>query len=293
MNRFQHVYCFHPIQRIPIRRAFPMLLSLYPLVTTIRTFRNVHSCPCTIPLVDVFSLTFENPLLGVALVLPYPRGFETGDSYQLSSETAVFQGATYGSGTISMAQRSGKVLTVLLKVVGYLSRLARARRSLTEVLIFERARLVKILSYLPSRRGDPACARDLPGSDSWPVKWLRDYPYGCSLQCEESSWTLPEHSPMIDARQVWVYRSPSPPNPHLLFMHRFWQIDELVRLVASELEKGCGASASAVALACCSKRLSDSVLDPLWEELIGLSRLVKCLPPDTWETRDGKLVRMD
>jgi len=74
-------------------------------------------------------------------------------------------------------------------------------------------------------------------------------------------------------------------------MHQFWEIDEMVCLLASDLEKRCKASASAVALACCSKRLSDIVLGCIWEELVGLERLVSCLPPDTWEIRDCELVR--
>ena len=75
-------------------------------------------------------------------------------------------------------------------------------------------------------------------------------------------------------------------------MHQFWQIDELVRMLASNLKKRCGASASALALACCSKQLSDIVLDSLWEELEGLGRLMKCLPSETWEIRDDGFVRM-
>ena len=74
-------------------------------------------------------------------------------------------------------------------------------------------------------------------------------------------------------------------------MHRFWEIDEMVYLLASDLKKRCKAPASAVALACCSKRLSDIVLGPLWEELLGLERLVRCLPPDTWEILDHEIVR--
>ena len=74
-------------------------------------------------------------------------------------------------------------------------------------------------------------------------------------------------------------------------MHRFWEIEEMVRLLASDLGIRCKASASAVALACCSKRLSDIVLDPLWEEIEGLSRLTRCLPPQTWEVRSDEFVR--
>ena len=76
-------------------------------------------------------------------------------------------------------------------------------------------------------------------------------------------------------------------------MHRFWEIDEMVRMVASDLENHYEASASTLALACCSKRLSDIVLDILWEWLEGLSWLMRCLPRKTWETRNGNFVRMN
>ena len=73
-------------------------------------------------------------------------------------------------------------------------------------------------------------------------------------------------------------------------MHRFWEIDELVRTLATDLKQR-NASASAIALACCSERLGDIVLDPLWEQLDDLRRLMQCLPPDTWELREGTFVR--
>jgi hypothetical protein len=64
----------------------------------------------------------------------------------------------------------------------------------------------------------------------------------------------------------------------------------MVRLVATALEKHYTASASAVALARCSKRLGDIVLDSLWEQRTGLGVLLKCLPSDTWEVRDDEFV---
>ena len=64
----------------------------------------------------------------------------------------------------------------------------------------------------------------------------------------------------------------------------------MVRLLAKDLEKRCGASASAVALACCSRQLADIVLDSVWEEVRGLVRLMQCLSPDTWEIRDCEFV---
>ena len=72
-------------------------------------------------------------------------------------------------------------------------------------------------------------------------------------------------------------------------MHRFWEIDEMVRLVALILEQY-EASASTVALACCSRRLEDIVLDTLWERLTGLSWLMQCLPTDAWEIHDHEFV---
>ena len=75
-------------------------------------------------------------------------------------------------------------------------------------------------------------------------------------------------------------------------MHRFWEIEEMVRLLASDLEKRCEAPSSAIALACCSKRLSGIVLDSLWEVLPdGLRSLMECLPPETWEIRNDEFVR--
>ena len=71
-------------------------------------------------------------------------------------------------------------------------------------------------------------------------------------------------------------------------MHRFWEINEMVRLLATILNKQYEASASAVALACCSKRLEDIVLDSVWEKLIGLEHLMRCLPTDTWEIHDDE-----
>ena len=73
-------------------------------------------------------------------------------------------------------------------------------------------------------------------------------------------------------------------------MHRFWEIDEMVRLLATILEQQYEAFASAVALACCSRGLEDIVLDTLWEKLIGLNWLMQCLPADTWEIHDHEFV---
>jgi len=74
-------------------------------------------------------------------------------------------------------------------------------------------------------------------------------------------------------------------------MHRFWQIDEMIRVVASDLNERCWAYGPALALACCSKQLSDIVLDSLWEELICLRYPMRCLPQESWEIRENEFVR--
>jgi len=95
---------------------------------------------------------------------------------------------------------------------------------------------------------------------------------------------------LISSRVDGAYTHDHHPPPPRHIMHRFWEIDGLVRIVATDLEERCMASASAVALACCSKRLADIVLDPLWEQLDSLSQSMKCLPQDTWEIRDWSFV---
>jgi len=78
---------------------------------------------------------------------------------------------------------------------------------------------------------------------------------------------------------------------HIIIMHRFWKINEMVRFLAADLKGDYTTSTSAVTLACCSKRLEDIVLDSLWEHLADLRRLMRCLPPDTWEIHNGEFVR--
>jgi hypothetical protein len=73
-------------------------------------------------------------------------------------------------------------------------------------------------------------------------------------------------------------------------MHRFWETNEMVYQLADVLQEHYWAFASTVALACCSKQLGHIILDSLWEDCLGLSTLMKCLPPDTWEVRDNKFV---
>ena len=70
--------------------------------------------------------------------------------------------------------------------------------------------------------------------------------------------------------------------------HRLWGIDEVVRLIVTDLKRG--DNASAVALACCSRLLSDIVLDVLWQYLEDLCQLLMCLPPDTWEVHEDEFV---
>lgn len=65
-------------------------------------------------------------------------------------------------------------------------------------------------------------------------------------------------------------------------MHACLNVDEIVRLVASELV-AYEEWTTAVALACCCKSLEDPVLDVLWETQDGLSELLKCLPEDVWD----------
>lgn len=74
-------------------------------------------------------------------------------------------------------------------------------------------------------------------------------------------------------------------------MHQFWETDKMIRLVTSDLKGRCRALASVVALACCSKRLSDIALDAVWEELEDQGQLMTCLPSDTWEIRNDEFVR--
>ena len=70
-------------------------------------------------------------------------------------------------------------------------------------------------------------------------------------------------------------------------MHRLWEINEIVRLVLTNVGKG----SSALALACCTKSLTDIVLDFLWEHVEDPIHLMKCLPPDSWEMCNYEFVR--
>lgn len=70
--------------------------------------------------------------------------------------------------------------------------------------------------------------------------------------------------------------------------HRCWGLDEIVRVIAANLVSN-GAKASAVSLASCSKSLEEPALSEVWRSLSSIAPLVKCFPPDVWETRDEKL----
>ena len=71
--------------------------------------------------------------------------------------------------------------------------------------------------------------------------------------------------------------------------HRCWALDEIVRAITANLVAS-EAKSSAVSLASCSKSLEESALGEVWRHLSSLAPLVKCFPPDIWETRDEKLV---
>ncbi|KAF9786379.1 hypothetical protein BJ322DRAFT_1059294 [Thelephora terrestris] len=70
-------------------------------------------------------------------------------------------------------------------------------------------------------------------------------------------------------------------------MHPCLSVDEIIRLLACELVAS-KAKATAVSLACCSKRLEGAVLDVLWETQDRLTPLLKCLPQEVWGEENGK-----
>ena len=65
-------------------------------------------------------------------------------------------------------------------------------------------------------------------------------------------------------------------------MHPCLNVDEIARLLASELVAS-GGDATAVALACCCKNLEDPVLDALWVTQTLLGPLLEIFPEDVWE----------
>ena len=72
-------------------------------------------------------------------------------------------------------------------------------------------------------------------------------------------------------------------------MHDYLGEDDILRLLARELVAS-GAKATAVSLACCCKIFEDPALDELWETQYQLFPLLKSLPGDIWEEKDGCLV---
>ena len=64
-------------------------------------------------------------------------------------------------------------------------------------------------------------------------------------------------------------------------MHRCLHVDEIVRLIASELVTSEG-KGTAVSLACCCKSFEDPVLDTLWATQDQLLPLLKSFPGDVW-----------
>jgi hypothetical protein len=65
-------------------------------------------------------------------------------------------------------------------------------------------------------------------------------------------------------------------------MHACLSVDEIVRLIASELV-AFGGDATAVALACCCKNFEDPVLDALWVTQTLLGPLLEIFPGGIWE----------
>ena len=65
-------------------------------------------------------------------------------------------------------------------------------------------------------------------------------------------------------------------------MHACLNVDEITRLIASELVAS-GGERTAVALACCCKSLEDPALDLLWETQAQVFPLLKSFPGDIWD----------
>ena len=72
-------------------------------------------------------------------------------------------------------------------------------------------------------------------------------------------------------------------------MHPCFNVDEILRLLASKIVAS-EANKTAVSLACCCKSFNDPVLDALWETRVELTSLLKCLPQEVWEERDRHFV---
>lgn len=72
-------------------------------------------------------------------------------------------------------------------------------------------------------------------------------------------------------------------------MHPCLNVDEILRITAKELVAS-RVKGTAVALACCRRSFEDPVLDALWETQDRLLPLLKSLPRDAWEIKDGRFV---
>ena len=72
-------------------------------------------------------------------------------------------------------------------------------------------------------------------------------------------------------------------------MHPCLGVDEILRLIASELVTS-GTKATAAALACCCKSFEDPMLDALWRKQYELTPLLKCFPQDVWNEEDESFV---
>jgi len=92
--------------------------------------------------------------------------------------------------------------------------------------------------------------------------------------------------------RILVYNRGREVKPRCLLacsMHACLNVDEIVRLLASELVASGGKEAAA-ALACCCKSFEDPVLDALWEALDQLRPLLKSFPADVLDDKGGKFV---
>lgn len=69
-------------------------------------------------------------------------------------------------------------------------------------------------------------------------------------------------------------------------MHPCLRVDEIVRLIASELVAS-ECKATAAALARCCKSFEDPVLDSLWENQESLIQVLKIFPKDAWTYRES------
>lgn len=72
-------------------------------------------------------------------------------------------------------------------------------------------------------------------------------------------------------------------------MHACLCVDEIIRLLASELIT-IGGRGTAVALACCCKNFQDPVLDELWKVQDQLPPLLRSFPRKVWDDDGGDFV---